>query len=204
MKDHTTPKYEEIDPVTKDKFVAHHEFDGIRELDNKPPYWLSIIFVVSVLVAYAYIAKYHIFKTGDLQIEQYQKEMAKYNTEDEAESLMGLMSANKEIELIALSDDVSLNSGKEIYKSNCAVCHLNQGQGSVGPNLTDEYWINGGGYADIVKTVKEGVPAKGMISWRSQISSQQIHEVSSYILTLIGTNPPDPKAPQGEKYEPSE
>jgi cytochrome c oxidase cbb3-type subunit 3 len=191
---------EEFDPVTKDKFVADHDFDGIRELANEPPYWLSFIFIISVLFAYTYLAKYHIFKSGDLQEEKYRKEMAKYAPEEEESDFSSLRPKETEENLVALSDNASLAAGHEIFKVNCVVCHLAQGQGLVGPNLTDEYWIHGGSYNNIVNTITNGVPEKGMISWKTQISKQQILEVASYILTLQGTNPPNPKAPQGEKY----
>jgi cytochrome c oxidase cbb3-type subunit 3 len=197
-------KHEEIDPVTRDKFVADHDFDGIRELANEPPYWLSLIFIVTVLFSYYYLAKYHIFKSGDLQEERYRKEMAKYNPELEEEQTLDLRPRESEAPLVALVDEASLSAGREVYKINCAVCHLDQGQGATGPNLTDEYWIHGGSYTDIVRIVTDGVPAKGMIAWKTTISKQQILEVSSYLLTLKGTNPPNPKAPQGELYQTGE
>lgn len=190
---------EEFDPVTNDKFVEHHEFDGIRELANEPPYWLSLIFILTVLFAYIYIAKYHIFNAGDLQEEEYRKEMAVYNPEEESEDEL-TRPVKEEVPLIALSDEESLSAGKTIYANNCAVCHLSKGEGLVGPNFTDEYWIHGGSLKDIVNVINEGVPSKGMISWKTQLSQQNILEVASYILTLQGTNPPNQKAPQGELY----
>jgi cytochrome c oxidase cbb3-type subunit 3 len=196
-----TPEY---DPVTKDKFVEHHEFDGIRELANEPPYWLSFIFIITVVFSYAYIAKYHIFKSGDLQIAEYRSEIARFNPEEEESDLLSLRPRETEENLVALADNESLIAGKEVFKTNCVVCHLSQGQGLVGPNLTDDYWIHGGSFADIVTLIRNGVPAKGMISWKTQISQQQILEVASYIMTLRGTNPPNPKAPEGELYSTKE
>lgn len=194
----------EYDPVTKDKFVEDHEYDGIRELANEPPYWLSFIFIITVIFSYAYIAKYHIFKSGDLQEAEYQKEMAMYVPEEDASGPIIIRPSEPAEILTVLTDDESLNSGKQVYKTNCAVCHLQEGQGLVGPNLTDEYWIHGGSYTDVVNLIKVGVPAKGMISWKTQISEQQILEVASYILSMQGTNPPNPKAPEGERYVPEE
>lgn len=193
---------EEFDPVTKDKFVEHHEFDGIRELDNQPPYWLSLIFIISVLFAYIYIAKYHIFKSGDLQEEEYRKEMALYAPEAEEDNLAVARPVKEEIALVVLSDKESLKAGKAIYATNCAVCHLSKGEGLVGPNFTDEYWIHGGSIKDIVGIINEGVPVKGMISWKTQISQQDILKVASYIQTFQGSNPPNQKDQQGEKYIP--
>jgi cytochrome c oxidase cbb3-type subunit 3 len=187
------------DPVTQDKFVSEHEFDGIRELGNDPPFWLSLVFVVTVLFAYAYLANYHIFKSGDLSGDEYENEMAKYNpSEEEADVLT--VAPVAEVAITPLIDPASIASGKVIFTQNCTVCHLSKGEGLVGPNLTDEYWINGGGFKDIVNTISNGVPEKGMISWKLQISKAQILQVASYIKTLQGTNPPNQKAPQGEKY----
>ncbi len=100
-----------------------------------------------------------------------------------------------------LTDQASLAKGKEIFQKNCVSCHGPQGQGLIGPNLTDDYWIHGAGMSNVVHTIIEGVPAKGMISWRGVLKEDEILQVASYILTLHGTNPPNPKAPQGEKVE---
>ena len=198
MEKHSTKR--EFDPVTNDEFVQGHDFDGIRELSNEPPYWLSFIFIISVLFAYTYFAKYHIFKAGDLSIAKYNKEMG-LNAEGEMEeSALPERPKEPEVELIPFTEAEKLNEGKEVFATNCAVCHLAQGQGLVGPNLTDEYWIHGGSYKDIVHTITEGVPAKGMISWKTQLPRDQILAVASYVYTLEGTNPPNPKEPQGEKY----
>lgn len=98
-----------------------------------------------------------------------------------------------------LTDEASLASGKQIWDTQCFACHKLDGGGSIGPNMTDEYWIHGGSYAEIIHLINVGVPAKGMIPWRGTLTDQQIQEVSSFILTLQGTNPPDAKAPEGEK-----
>lgn len=200
MTDKKKTQDQEFDPVTKDKFVADHEYDGIRELDNEAPYWLSLIFILTVLFSYIYVAKYHIFKSGDLQEEEYRKEMAIYEPEEESSDITFARPETEKIELAILTDSESLSSGKSIYDNNCAVCHLSKGEGLVGPNFTDEYWIHGGSISDLVHIINEGVPAKGMISWKTQLSQQNILEVASYILTLQGTNPPNQKAPEGELY----
>jgi len=88
--------------------------------------------------------------------------------------------------------------------TNCKVCHLEFGEGQTGPNLTDEFWIHGGSYKDIIRTISDGVIVKGMIPWKNQLPKSKIEQVASYILTLQGTNPPNPKAPEGEKYIPEE
>jgi cytochrome c oxidase cbb3-type subunit 3 len=83
---------------------------------------------------------------------------------------------------------------------NCAPCHGNAGEGSVGPNLTDDYWLHGGSVQSIFKTIKYGVPEKGMKSWKEDLSPAQMAQVTSYIKSLRGTNPPNPKEHQGVLY----
>ena len=103
--------------------------------------------------------------------------------------------------LKALTDAASLAKGKDIFQKNCVSCHGAQGQGGIGPNLTDDYWLHGAGINNVAHTITVGVPAKGMISWRGVLTDEQILQVASYVLTLHGTNPPNPKEPQGEKVE---
>lgn len=198
----------EIDPLTNDKFVPEHEFDGIRELANNPPWWLTFILIGSILFAYVYLAKYHFFGDGDLQIQEYENEMiaAMPVEEEEASDGAGGISIEtvKVDYSVPLENKADLDKGAKVYATNCAVCHLAEGQGLVGPNLTDEYWIHGGSFEDIMRIINTGVIEKGMIAWKGQLSANQIHQVASYITTLVGTNPPNPKAPEGEKYVPAE
>jgi mono/diheme cytochrome c family protein len=106
-----------------------------------------------------------------------------------------------EVDLEPLTDSASLASGESIYFANCVTCHGKLGEGGIGPNFTDDYFIHGHTIGNMVTVINTGVPAKGMISWRAILKDQQILEVASYIQTLIGTNPPNAKAPQGEKVE---
>jgi mono/diheme cytochrome c family protein len=109
--------------------------------------------------------------------------------------------ANKALNFTALTDEESLGEGKEIFDKNCASCHAVDGGGLVGPNLTDDYWIHGAGINNVSKVISNGVPAKGMITWRGILSPEQIEKVASYILTFHGTSPAKPKQPEGEKVE---
>lgn len=204
-------KLPEIDPLTNDKFVPEHEFDGIRELANNPPWWLTFIFIFSILFAYFYLAKYHFFEDGELSIAEYESEMYAATVQDEEVSAgEGASEGGGGITIETVKVDYSmpltakndLDKGAKIFATNCAVCHLAEGQGLVGPNLTDEYWIHGGGFDDIMTVINNGVIEKGMIAWKGQLSDTQIHQVASFITTLQGTNPPNPKAPEGEKYIP--
>ena len=103
-----------------------------------------------------------------------------------------------------LTDKASLSAGKDIYIKNCATCHGQNGEGGIGPNMTDDYWLHGAGIDNMVHTIKNGVPAKGMISWRSILNDKQVVQVASYLMSLYGSNPPNAKKPQGEKVDMSE
>jgi len=188
-----------LKPLEKEKDIMFdHAYDEIRELDNKIPPWFNYLFYGSVVFGIFYMINYHVISSGDVQATEY-KEEVKFAEIKRVELIKSgaLLDENK---LTALTDVTALNSGKEIFVKNCAVCHTEKGGGLVGPNLTDDYWIHGGGIKNIFATVKNGVPAKGMISWKSQLNPRQMQEVSSFILTLRGTNPPNPKAPEGVLY----
>ncbi|MBC5992300.1 c-type cytochrome [Pontibacter cellulosilyticus] len=181
--------------VAKDHIHSDHDFDGIQEYDNDLPPWWKMMFYVTIVFGIGYMLHFHVFRTGALQEEEYEMEMqqaalfAAKNADD----------PNAVTNYEVLSDAAALESGKSIYTTNCAACHGPEGQGTVGPNLTDEYWLHGGDVNDIFKTVKFGVPAKGMVPWQGKLTKDQILEVSSYILSIQGTNPANAKEPQGEK-----
>ncbi|MDX1409282.1 MAG: cytochrome c, partial [Saprospiraceae bacterium] len=104
------------------------------------------------------------------------------------------------VELLTSASDIE--QGKEIYTMQCVVCHGTQGEGGVGPNFADQYWIHGGDIKDLFRTIKYGVPEKGMISWSALLRPSEMQQVASYILTFQGTSPTNPKAPQGELWTP--
>lgn len=193
-------KQNKVNDAARDNIIIDHEYDGIKELDNEMPGWWRYLFYFSIVFAIGYLVRYHVLKTAPLQEEEYLVEMGL--TGDEEDVIAPTF--EETVELTLLEDQESLASGNNIFQKNCAVCHLQQGQGLVGPNLTDQYWIHGGGFNDIVRTITEGVPAKGMISWKNQLNTTQIQEVASFVASLQGTNPPNPKDPQGELYTPEE
>ena len=175
-----------------------HEYDGIRELDNVIPPWFTTAFLLTILFAGVYLYRYHIAKSAPLQIEEYKMAMAKADTEHDA-YLATQANAIDENSVTTMTG-AEIELGKRIFTTTCAACHRADGGGQVGPNLTDEYWIHGGSLKDVFKTIKYGVPDKGMISWKEQLSPSQMAQVANYILTLKGTNPPDPKEKQGTLY----
>jgi len=179
--------------------LLDHDFDGIKELNNKIPPWYNIIFIGSMIFAIIYGFRYHWSFDGDYQEYEYQQELA------EAAALKKEMNKGKKVidENTAklLTDDASLSSGKDVFIKNCAACHAKDGGGLVGPNFTDKYWIHGNKVTDLFKVIKNGVAAKGMPNWQKQLTPKQIEEVASYILTLQGTTPANPKAAEGDLYE---
>jgi cytochrome c oxidase cbb3-type subunit 3 len=176
--------------------MTDHEYDGIRELDNNLPPWWKYGFYFTILFGFVYIYNYHIAHSSPLQLQEYTAELVEADSLKK-EQLKNAAASIDESNVIALLDASSLNSAKSIFIGNCANCHGQNGEGGVGPNMTDDYWIHGGGIQNIFKTIKYGVPAKGMIAWQAQLKPEAIQKVASYILTLQGTNPANGKAAQG-------
>ncbi len=187
-------------PIEKEDEVKRegHEYDGIVELDNKVPPWFSGLFYATIIFAAYYMLHYHVFGTGKLMYEEYEEEMRRADILRAELVRTGALIDEKSVEL--LTDEAALMAGKAIYDANCVACHGSQGEGLVGPNLTDGYWVHGGGISNVFRITRDGVPAKGMIAWKTQLNPRQIQEVSSYVISLERTNPPNPKAPEGEKW----
>jgi cytochrome c oxidase cbb3-type subunit 3 len=180
-----------------------HDYDGIRELDNRlPPWWLAIMYG-SIVFAFVYYYYYHF--SGNEWSSRMEYEIAMEEAEDQkARFLARMANAIDENSVSLLTDEKSLADGLAIYTANCVACHGIYGEGGVGPNFTDKYWIHGGAISNLFKTIKYGVPEKGMISWKSQLRPVDMQKVASYILTFQGTNPPNQKEAQGELWVPEE
>jgi len=186
-------------PIEKEKdIMMEHEFDGIRELDNTIPPWFNILFYGTIVIALLYILNYHVLKLSPLSAEEYGQEMRIAAAEREELIKTGAFINENTVKL--LKDDAILTEGKNIFTSNCIVCHGPGGGGIIGPNLTDDYWIHGGSISNVFTTIKYGVPIKGMLSWQNQLNPKQIQAVANYILTLKGTNPPNGKPPEGQIF----
>ncbi|MBL7966878.1 MAG: c-type cytochrome [Prolixibacteraceae bacterium] len=189
--------HEEVDDVTKIKYFGGHEFDGIKELDNPLPPWLKYIFYVTIVLSVSYLILVFVFEDDSvIQQKEYRKEMVAARAKTE------IVAKEETVKAAAapMTQEQILAAGKSIFDKTCVVCHGKFGEGLVGPNFTDEYWIHGGKPEDLKKVVTEGVIEKGMISYKSQFNNKQIDQVIAYILSLQGTNPPNQKAPQGEKF----
>ena len=180
------------------KLLLDHDYDGIKELNNKIPPWFMAIFYLTLIWGAYYMINYHVIGSGNVQEEEYMAEVQAAALEREILNKSGAL-VNEET--VTLLDDVaSLSSGKEIFIKNCAACHGTGGEGLVGPNLTDDYWVHGNTIKDVFSVVKYGITQKGMISWQTLLNPTQMQEVSSYVLSLRGTDPPNQKAPEGKLY----
>ena len=188
--------------MSKDKDTGHN-YDGIRELDNQLPKWWLAIFWITIFWGAGYWYYYEL-GGGPSQVEQYnagmdqvkqQKALANSKAEKQSAQSGGGVEA-------LIGDSKSIANGKVEFLAKCASCHGKVGEGGIGPNLTDAFWLHGKGDASgIVKVIKEGVAAKGMPPWAAIIPAQKINEVAVYILSLKGSNPPNGKGPQGKEIQ---
>ncbi|HEY0054845.1 MAG TPA: cbb3-type cytochrome c oxidase N-terminal domain-containing protein [Pedobacter sp.] len=188
-----------LKPLSEEENMKlEHEFDGIVELNNPIPAWFNWLFYTSIVIAIGYMFYYHVLDWGKLQDEEYLIEVrvAKVAKDAYLANTANLIDENTVKES---SEAAVIAEGAAIYATNCVACHGDKGQGVVGPNLADEYWLHGGKVGSVFKTIKYGVPEKGMIAWEKTLSPKQISSVSNYIKSLKGTNPANPKAPQGDK-----
>lgn len=181
------------------EIILDHNYDGIRELDNDLPPWWLYGFYASIIFAFIYMAKYHIFD-GENQYEELQAnlEQAKVEIEEYKKGAKDLVDFNT---VTLLADASDLKAGKTIYEMNCVACHKADGGGGIGPNLADEHWILGGGIKNVFKTISEGGRAgKGMIAWKQSLKPAEMAQVASYVLQFQGTAPTDAKAAEGDVW----
>ncbi len=178
--------------------LLDHDYDGIKELDNNLPPWWKYGFYLTIVIAFVYMAHYHISKTGDSQEEEYNKAVAQGKAE--VAEYMKTSAGNVDESNVTMLEAADIATGKDVFTANCAACHGKLGEGTVGPNLTDNAWLHGGSLVDVFKSIKYGWVDKGMKSWKEDLSPMQIAQITSYIKSIQGTNPPNAKAPQGEVY----
>ena len=176
-----------------------HNYDGIKELDNILPPWWLYSFYVSIVFAVGYMAYYHGLG-GASQMDEFEQEMllAKAAVEEYKKNAPDLVSAENVTLLIEAAD---LEKGEVLYQTNCMACHGADGGGGIGPNLTDDHWILGGGIKNVFHTISEGGRSgKGMIAWKSTLKPTEIQQVASYVLSLQGSTPASPKEAEGEVW----
>ncbi|HRO98188.1 MAG TPA: cbb3-type cytochrome c oxidase N-terminal domain-containing protein [Flavobacteriales bacterium] len=185
----------------EEDILMHHEYDGIRELDNVLPPWWLWLFYGTIIWSVVYIFNVHISGTWLHQADEYEQEMAEAKAEVEA-YLAKSAAAVDENTVVAMTDASALAAGKNTFQTYCKACHGENGEGNaVGPNLTDAYWLHGGSIKHVFSTIKYGVQEKGMQSWKKDLKPVEIQQVASYIMSLQGTNPANAKAPQGDLWK---
>jgi cytochrome c oxidase cbb3-type subunit III len=177
----------------KDPLLLEHEYDGIQELDNKLPRWWVWMFNLSIVFAFFYMVYYHVLGKGKLMAAQYAEEM---QAGDQLKSQAISAFEKSMASLEPSKDQAVLGQGRETFSKLCAPCHRADAGGLVGPNLCDDYWIHGSNFVDNLQTIWTGVPAKGMVTWKGTLKPETIYAVGSYIFTLRGTHPHNPKPPE--------
>jgi len=175
--------------------IEDHVYDGIQELDNPAPAWFQFLFYITIVFAIIYMVNYHLIGKQNSSLDEFVQEVTV--AQQQKDELIRTGALINENNVKVLTEAADIDKGKEIFTVNCLNCHAVDGGGGVGPNLTDKYWIHGGGIKNIFTTIKYGVPAKGMITWQNQLSPKQMNQVASYILTFEGKTPAVPKAPEG-------
>lgn len=191
-------------PVEKEADVLlDHDYDGIKELDNALPPWWKYGFYITIAVAFVYIGYFHVFGSGKNPFQEYTYEM------DKAKAAKAAFDATNKDKIdetnVPMADAAGIKAGLSLFEANCVACHMKGGGGSqtppsVGPNLTDDYWLHKGSLNDIYATIKNGYPDKGMQSWSGKFSPKEMSQLASYIRSLKGSNPANAKAQQGELY----
>jgi len=188
-------------PMEKEQeLILDHNYDGIKELDNDLPPWWLYGFYASIIFGAIYLVKYHVFD-GDTQYDELESEyaQAKIELEEYKKTAKDLVDFNT---VTFLSDAADLAKGKAIYEENCVACHKSDGGGGIGPNLTDNHWILGGGIKNIFKTINDGGrDGKGMVAWsKNGLKPSEIAQVASYVLTLQDITPAEPKEAEGDVW----
>ncbi|MDI5895019.1 cbb3-type cytochrome c oxidase N-terminal domain-containing protein [Flavobacterium algoritolerans] len=185
--------------ANENQLLLEHDYDGIKELDNNLPPWWVYLFYACILFGVVYMVRYEVLGADNQEMEL-KKEVAQAKI-DIAEYMKTAPDLMDEKTVTLLTDPADLAAGKEIFTANCAACHRVDGGGQIGPNLTDEKWILGGGIKNVFHTlVNGGRDGKGMISWKGTLKPKEMQKVASYILSLKGSNPPDAKAAEGEVW----
>jgi cytochrome c oxidase cbb3-type subunit 3 len=190
-------------PLEEEKNIElDHNFDGIKELDNHLPPWWTMLFYGCIIWSVFYLFVYHVFNSLPLSEGEYKNELAAAEESAQKFRASQPMELIDENTLVYDKDETMIGKGQIIFNGNCVACHKADGGGNtIGPNLTDEYWIHGGNVKEVFKTIRNGVVEKGMPVWGKAMSPQDVKAVTFFVMSLRGTHPKEAKAPQGKLYK---
>ena len=178
------------------KLLLEQNYDGIRELDNLLPSWWKNLFYVTICFSGIYFFGYQVFGWFDSQSVEFITETANFDKMVNENAQVPTMPVEQ-----ALQDGSIRAAGKKVFLETCTVCHVEDGGGNIGPNLTDDYWINGSGtFEEIRNVVTNGVINKNnnnMPSWKAVLGNRKIFQVAVHVVSLRGTKPANPKPPEG-------
>lgn len=182
----------------EEKLLLDHNYDGIEEFDYPLPAWWVWTFIGGIVFAVFYIYYYTVagapslkdeFNTEMAAIEKVREEQRKLTGNFDLEDFKSWQKGENSMQLAAA-----------VYEENCLSCHEEGGKGDIGPNLTDEYWLNvkdiepGTLYAFI----RKGNEDNGMPAWADMLSKEELYAAVQYVLSVKDKNLPG-KEPQGEK-----
>lgn len=184
--------------MSDDDRLLHHEYDGIQEYDNPLPFWWSGVFVLTIVFSIGYWIWFHGPGPGKSETAQFEEKWATFEAWRAEAEAKAVVHVTPELLDQLAQDPAALDVGRRVYLQNCVGCHMDDGRGQVGPNLTDDFQIHGIGPIDIYTTIRDGVPAKGMISWGTTLKSRDMAAVAAYVSTMRGQNVPG-KPPEGTK-----
>lgn len=185
----------------KEDDLLEHDYDGIKEYDNDLPNWWVWLFWITIIGGGIYAIYFHnpLVPTPLQRLEADLESIEKLKDDMAVES--GVAELTDEDLLLLVSDKSRISKGQELYVGKCMPCHGDKGQGTIGPNLTDEYWIHGGKPTDIKRIIVDGVQEKGMLAWKNIINNEDIDSLVAFTLSLAGTNPEGAKGPEGDLFK---
>lgn len=184
----------------RDQEIKNHEYDGIKEYNNPLPLWWLVTFFGTIIFAFIYYVHYEL-SNGTTQYQELEAALQKIQGARVASKGNEPSETEEDLQKLMASQAV-LEVGSKVYATTCQACHGADLQGMIGPNLTDKYWIHGKGTRmDVLSLVRKGVPDKGMPAWEEALKKEEVIAVAAYVHSKIGTQPANPKAPQGEPVE---